>query len=430
MGLERENMEHRKNYLVKGNIFSSKSLSELNVYENSYMLVEDGLISGIYDSLPEEYQNLPMKDYGDAMIIPGMTDLHIHAPQYSYRGTGMDMELLDWLNTNTFPEESKYRDLEYAEKAYSSFTEDLKKSGTTRAVIFATIHREATILLMDKLEESGLCTYVGKVNMDRNAPDYLSEHSAAESLRNTREWLGEIKEKYNNTKAIITPRFTPSCTDELMKGLGELREEFDLPVQSHLSENLSEIAWVSELCPWSSCYGDSYRQFGLLKGAVMAHCVHCPDEEIEMLRQSGSFIAHCPQSNTNLSSGVAPIRKYIDLGLHVGLGTDVAGGANLSMFRAVVDSIQVSKLRWRLLDQSLSPLRFEEAFFLATAGGGAFFGNVGKLEKGYDADFLVLQEKRKSIREQSLKDRLEQYFYLAEENGEISGKYVKGERIF
>lgn len=158
---------------------------------------------------------------GDQLIIPGFTDLHLHAPQYAYRGTGMDLELLDWLNTITFPQEAKYADLSYAKKAYSIFVDDLKHSFTTRACIFATLHRPATELLMDMLEESGLTTMVGKVNMDRNGAPELQEKSAQASAQDTRQWLEEIKGRYDHTYPILTPRFTPSCTDELMTELGK-----------------------------------------------------------------------------------------------------------------------------------------------------------------------------------------------------------------
>ena len=128
----------------------------------------EGISKGVFLQLPEKYKGLPVKDHGNALILPGMTDLHVHAPQYTFRGMGMDLELLEWLETHTFPEESRYQELDYAEKAYGIFTDDLKRSATTRAVVFATIHGPATRLLMDKLEASGLKTYVGKVNMDRN----------------------------------------------------------------------------------------------------------------------------------------------------------------------------------------------------------------------------------------------------------------------
>ena len=141
-----------------------------------------------------------------------------------------------------------------------------------------------------------------------------------------------------------------------MKKLAEIRKRYKLPVQSHLSENPGEVSWVQELCPESRFYGDAYRRFDLFGGkdcpAIMAHCVYCPDEEIQLIKEQGVYVAHCPQSNTNLSSGIAPVKLYLEQGIHTGLGTDIAGGHSLSMLRAVADSIQVSKLHWRYIDSN------------------------------------------------------------------------------
>ena len=247
-------MKHETTFALKGNICFSESSDQISVHENSYLVCENGVCAGIFKELPEQYHGICVRDAGDALIIPGLADIHLHAPQYSFRGMGMDLELLDWLNTITFPEESKYADSDYARKAYSIFVEDLKKSPTTRASIFGTLHVEATELLMDLLEETGMKTYVGKVNMDRNGPDILQEKSAAESAEATLRWLSDTADKYENTKPILTPRFTPSCTDELMQKLAEIQKEHHLPVQSHLSENMGEISWVQELCPNTSFY--------------------------------------------------------------------------------------------------------------------------------------------------------------------------------
>ena len=160
-------------------------MDELVCMEHSYIVVEDGRVAGVFRTLPERYAQLPVLDYGEHLILPGMTDLHVHAPQFAFRGLGMDMELLEWLNTYTFPEESKYKELEYADRAYSSFVEHLLHSTTTRAAIFATIHVPATKLLMQKLDEAGLSCYVGKVNMNRNSPVYLREISTNQALRDT-----------------------------------------------------------------------------------------------------------------------------------------------------------------------------------------------------------------------------------------------------
>lgn len=420
-------------FVLKGNICYSHNADRLECMEQGYLVCEDGRSAGVYKELPQIYAGFPLMDYRDRMIVPGLTDLHIHAPQYPFRGLGMDLELLDWLNTRTFPEEARYSDREYAGKAYRIFADDIKRGGTTRACIFGTLHREATVKLMDLMEATGLKTMVGKVNMDRNCPDFLVEESAEASIKETRLWLEEIKGRYRNTRPILTPRFIPTCTDELMEKLKGIQEQYGLPVQSHLSENMGEIAWVKELCPWSECYGDVYDHFGLFGGdvkTIMAHCVWSGEEETERLRERGVYVAHCPQSNINLSSGIAPVRRYLDQGLKVGLGTDVAGGSSASVFRAMADAIQVSKLRWRLQDESLKPLTFTEAFYLGTKGGGSFFGKVGSFEADYEFDALVLNDSGlRHPQPLSLQERLERFIYLADER-HIEAKYVAGKKVF
>lgn len=195
---------------------------------------------------------------------------------------------------------------------------------------------------MDRMEQTGMISFVGKVNMDREAPDNLRESSAEASAQETLRWLYEIAGKYRRTKPILTPRFIPSCTPELLAKLQIIQQEYKLPVQSHLSENTGEIAFVHELCPDTRFYGDAYDAYGLFGRqhpkehtypAIMAHCVHSTEEEIKLLRDNGVFVAHCPASNTNLSSGIAPIRRYLENHMHVGLGSDIAGGHTESILR-------------------------------------------------------------------------------------------------
>ena len=420
-------------FILKGNIVYSKNKDELRILKDHYLISESGLVKGVFEKVPPEYAQVSVSDYGECLIIPGLTDLHVHAPQYTFRAMGMDMELLEWLETNTFPEEAKYQDLEYARRAYRIFTDNLKRSATTRACIFGTIHRDATLLLMDQLEQSGLVTYVGKVNMDRNCPDYLREESAEESGIQTVEWIKDVlHKKYQNTMPILTPRFTPSCSDELMENLKKIQMYYQIPVQSHLSENPGEIAWVKELCPWSEFYGDAYDRFGLFGAdgkTVMAHCVYSGKEERQRMKENGVFIAHCPESNMNLSSGVAPVRTFLKEGLHVGIGSDVAGGSTENLFKAMALAIQASKLRWRMQDDSLKPLTLEEVFYIATKGGGEFFGNVGSFEPGFELDAVVLNDTR-IVHSQNLdvRARLERMIYLADER-EVRAKYVRGREI-
>ena len=415
-------------YLVHGDLCFSTAPRHIETMEASYLHVKDGKCISCYKELPEALSSLEIKDYSGNLIIPGMVDLHLHAPQYAYRGTKMDLPLLDWLNSNTFPEEAKYEDMNYAKAAYKNFVEDLKESPTTRAVIFATLHKEATLCLMDLLEKSGLETMVGKVNMDRNSPDYLTEHSAEEALENTRNWLQAIPKEYRHCHPILTPRFTPTCSDALMEGLGKIKKEKGIPLQSHLSENKAEIAWVKELCPGTKNYGESYDRYGLLQHSVMAHCVHTREDELELLKERECYICHCPQSNTNLQSGAAPVKHFLEKGAKLGLGTDVAGGANLSMFRAITDAIHVSKLRSCLLLEDAA-ITVEEAFFMASLSGGGFFGKVGSFLTGYEADFLVYERKRESIREESLLERLEMLLYTEKELFRMKAKFVSGRQI-
>lgn len=420
-----------KNFVIKGDICYSISDSELCCIKNGLVVCEDNRCSGVYEELPEKFSHFPVYDYSGKMIIPGLVDLHVHAPQYPFRGTAMDMELIDWLNTYTFAEEAKYSDPEYAECSYEIFADDLLHSATTRACIFATTHTDATLTLMDKLEQMGMKCFVGRVNMDRNCPDYLCEKSAAESVKDTESWILSCR-KYDNVKPILTPRFTPSCTDELLEGLSVLQKKYGLPVQSHLSENPGEIEWVRELCPNAKNYGDSYGRYGLFGGGcptVMAHCVYSDDDEIEAMRSSNVFVAHCPESNANLSSGVAPVGKYLEKGLKAGLGSDAAAGSSISIFRAMAMAIQCSKLRWRLYDSSVKPLTVENAFYLATKGGGEFFGKVGSFEKDYEFDAVVIDDSLiRSPREFTLRERLERLIYLAQDN-HITAKFINGRMV-
>ena len=417
-------------FIIHGDICYSTDKNTLVTREGGYLVCENGVCKGVFDTIPAEYARLGLHDYSGMLVMPGMVDLHIHAPQYAYRGLGMDRELLDWLNTYAFPEESKYGDLSYADKAYTIFTDAIKRSATTRLAVFGTLHREATELLMDKLEESGVVSFVGKVNMDRNSPDDLREASAEASLADTERFIKETQHKYKNTAPIITPRFTPSCSDELMRGLGELSKRYGVRVQSHLSENPGEVEWVKELCPWAENYGEAYNRFGLFgkpEKTIMAHCVYSDDNELARMKENGVFIAHCPASNTNVASGIAPIRQYLDINMNLGLGSDVAGGHSESMFTAMVDALQASRLYWRLVDQSKKPLNVTEVFYLATKGGGAFFGKVGSFEKGYECDAVILDDSLLPHPQKlSLHERLERAIYLGGDIKALRAKYCRG----
>lgn len=419
-------------FIIHGDICHSKSLRELETMRNGYLICVEGKSAGIFRQVPERYAGLPLVDYSSCLVIPGLTDLHVHAPQFSFRGLGMDLELLDWLAARTFPEEARYSDMEYARAAYTAFVGELSKGATTRASVFATPHLPATGMLMDMLEQSGLVTMVGKVNMDRGGIDGLQEESAAASVRDTVAWLESCAGRYRNISPILTPRFIPSCTDGLLEGLGELRREYRLPVQSHLAENRDEVALVAELCPLAASYADAYDRFGLFDGpspTVMAHCVWLSGEEMALMGRKGVYVAHCPGSNMNLSSGIAPVRRFLDAGLNVGLGSDVAGGCHTSVFRAMSDAVQVSKLHSCLVNSEEAPLTMTEAFYLGTAGGGSFFGKVGRFDRDYEFDALVIDDSALNEAPRlSIPDRVARMVYLSDDR-HIRAKYVRGLKV-
>ncbi len=419
-----------RTFALKGNIIFTPACGRLEVRPGQYLVCEDGLVAGIFETLPERFGDIPVHDHGDRLILPGLVDLHVHASQYAYRGLGMDMELLDWLEENAFPEEARFAEQEYAAAAYRVFTDELTRSATTQACVFATVHRPATLLLMELMEKAGLRGFVGKLNMDSNCPDYLRETTDS-SLAETRRWLEESA-GFSAVRPVITPRFIPSCSEELMNGLGELQRQFGAAMQSHLSENLSEIEWVKQLRPWSRFYGEAYSRPGLFGGecpTVMAHCIWSGEEERALMKEQGVFLAHCPQSNMNVSSGIAPVRTWLNEGQKAGLGSDVAGGAHLSIFRAMTDAIQCSKLRWRLVDDSLAALTLPETLYLATKGGGEFFGKVGSFEPGYEFDAIVMDDSTlPTTRRCTLTERLERVVWLSD--GLPLAKYVAGRRLF
>jgi guanine deaminase len=419
--------ENPSKFIIKGTFIDTITKDELRI-RKGYILVEDGLTKDFSEENPDK--SLKLFDYTDKLIIPGISDLHLHAPQYPNLGLGFDLELLDWLDTYTFPEESKFKDAEYAKKNYQIFVDDLCKSATTRASIFATLHTDVTLLLMDLLEQKKICAYVGKVGMDRNCPDFYIEKNGKEE---TARFIEECqKRNYKYVKPIITPRFTISCTDEYMQYLGEIAKKNNIPVQSHLSENIGEIEFVKKLRPNDNFYGESYDKNGLFGKEVktiMAHCVHCPKEEEELIKTNGVYIAHCPTSNSNLCSGICPAGKYLRQGYNIGLGSDISGGHTLDMFEVMRHTIQVSKLNLRYIDSETKPLTLPETFYMATNKGGSFFGKVGVFEKDYEFDALVLNEcDIPSVRVYNEKQRLERFIY--HKNGKIESKFIKGNKIF
>lgn len=417
----------------RGNILFTPTHAHFEVIANGYVLVNDmGIIEGVYpsDYLPYS-DSTEIIDFGDKLLIPAMNDMHVHAPQYNNMGVAMDMELIPWLNTYTFPEESKFCDEEYALRVYSNFVSELCRQGTMRASVFSTIHLPATKCLAKIFADTGMGALIGLVGMDRNSPEELK--NTTQSWKDDIQSLIQYVSRFPLINPIVTPRFLPSCTPKMLQTMGEIAQAYNLPVQSHLSENKKEIQWVRELEPQSTCYGDAYNRYGLFgqTPTLMAHCCYSDGEELQLLRDNGVYVVHCPTSNCNLASGIAPIRRFLQAGIPVVLGSDIAAGHHLSIFCVMQYAVQMSKLQYALTDGKYPFLTLSEVFYMATKAGGAFFGKVGSFEKGYAFDALVIDDQSLShdtLNTASLIHRLERFIYMGDDR-HIAYRFCQGKQI-
>ena len=414
-------------YALKGNIIYAAECGALTTIKNGYVGVDGEHVAFVSETLPDAYQDIRVDDYGDRLIIPGFCDLHTHAPQFENIGLGMNLQLLPWLNELTFPTEAKYHDRAYAEEKYAHVIEELYRFGTTRAVLFTTIHVDTAQILVEMMEAAGFCGYVGKVNMDSNCPELLCEDTKV-SLEQTRAFYERNKDN-KNIKPILTPRFVPTSSREMLKGLGELASEYQAPIQSHINENLDEIRWVEELFPEADHYADVYDRYGLFTDrTLMAHCIHMKPEEIELMADRGVYAVHCPHSNVNLASGIMPLKVMMDKGVKVGFGSDVSGGNAVNIAEIIVLAMQVSKLRYQRHPEE-GFLSFAEAFYIATKGGGSFFGKVGSFETGYEFDALVIDDKNLGNNDAlDITERLSRFVYKGDDRN-IVYRYIKGKML-
>lgn len=414
--------------IIKGHIIDAPEPGQLRCTENGYLVAEDGVIRGIYQKLPEKYRNAPVEDMGDGLVMQSFADMHLHAPQYPMLGMGMDVPLLDWLEKYAFPTEARFADGEYARRVYRKLARKLADNGTTRVCAFSSMHAEATLILMEELEKAGIWGYVGKVNMDRNCLAGVCQEETEESKRETLRWLDGAK--FAHVKPMLTPRFTPACSDEIMAFLGRLAGERGLPVQSHLSENGREIAFVRELTGTEE-YWQSYERFGLWReGTLMAHCVHSSAAERAAMRRSGVWAVHCPDSNINITSGICPVRTLLREGNRVALGSDIAGGDELPMYRAVTAAIRSSKVR-RIMDgEKMDFLTVEEGYYLGSGAGHSYFDGKAGFQPGQPLHAIAVDDGDfpEPVRELTVQERFERAIYLMEERN-IVGVWAGQRRI-
>lgn len=386
--------------LFRAHLFSPLACGGFRDIPDGLLAVDDrGRIEAVgpFDALRLSYTGLEVEDLRPWWILPGMIDLHTHLPQLE--AVAMDgLELLPWLETFIFPLEESFSGQEKAREGARVFFKALMENGTTTASIYCTIHEDATTAAFEEAERCGMRAVIGKVLMDRNAPKCLMEDtpaSLAAAERLCERWHGRDK---GRLQFALTPRFAPSCSRELMAGAARIAKGRDAFIQTHVGENLREIAWVQELFPESATYTEVYESMGLLgPRTLLAHGIHLTPHERSLIKGSGSAIIHCPRSNAFLGSGIMPLRQWLDEGLKVGLGTDVGAGPSLSMFAECAYACAMSKLHSACnrsdqapAEKPISPL---EAFRLSTLGGAEILGmadKIGSLEKGKDADFIAV----------------------------------------
>ncbi len=352
------------------------------------VLIEGGKIAqvGHGPDLKEANPDVPVSDYGDALILPGFVDAHVHYPQTAIIAS-WGKRLIDWLNTYTFPEEMRFGDPDYAAEIATRFFDLSLGHGTTTVASYCTIHPESVDAFFAEAQRRGVAAVAGKTCMDRNAPDGLRDTVASaydDSKRLLEKWHGVDRLTY-----AITPRFSPTSTREQLEALGALwAENPDCPMQTHLSEQPDEIAWVAELFPEARDYLDTYERAGLLgERGIFGHAIHLTERERDRLTETGASVVHCPTSNTFIGSGLFDMDRSLQSpGQRVGLATDTGGGSSFSMLRTMAAAYEIAQLRGQALHPSI-------LLWLATAGSARALGldeRIGTLAPGYDADLTVL----------------------------------------
>ncbi|WP_425880138.1 guanine deaminase [Acinetobacter sp. TWP2-2-3] len=406
---------------------------QVRYVEDGLVIIHEGKIQW-FGPWQEGQSRLPtdleLQHYPDQLIVPGFIDTHIHFPQTEMVGAYGE-QLLEWLNTYTFPTEIQFQDAFYSERIAEFFVQELLKNGTTTALVFCTVHPESVDALFNAATTRNMRLIAGKVLMDRHAPEALTdtaETAYIDSKTLIEKWHGQGRNLY-----AITPRFAPTSTPEQLQKAGQLKSEYpDVYVHTHLSENKNEIAWVKELFPEREGYLDVYHHYGLTGSkSVFAHCVHLEDKEWDCMHQTDSAIAFCPTSNLFLGSGLFPLKKTWDKGVKVGLGTDIGAGTSFNQLQTLNEAYKVQQLQ----GEKLSAF---EALYHATLGGAKALSlddRLGNFNIGKEADFVVLDLNATALQQlrQSKAKNIEDAFFALTMLGDdrnIAATYVYGAAVY
>lgn len=401
--------------------------------EDGLLISENGKITWFGSWLEGQTQltdNIQVNHYPEQLIVPGFIDTHIHFPQTEMVGAYGE-QLLEWLNTYTFPTEMQFSDKTYADKIAQFFVNELLKNGTTTALVFCTVHPQSVDALFEAAEQLQMRLIAGKVMMDRHAPEALTDTAQSaydDSKALIKKWHGKGRNLY-----AITPRFAPTSTPEQLQKAGQLKAEYpDVYVHTHLSENKNEIAWVKELYPEQNGYLDVYHHYGLTgQRSVFAHCVHLEEHEWDCMHDTNSAIAFCPTSNLFLGSGLFPLNKTWEKQVKVGLGTDIGAGTSFCHLQTLNEAYKVQQLQ----GDKLSAF---ESLYHATIGGAKALDlddKLGNFNIGKEADFIVLNLKATALqqlrqeRTKNIEDALFALFTMGDDRN-IHATYIYGNKVY
>jgi guanine deaminase len=362
----------------------------LKVIEDGAVLVEDGRIAAVGETaaIRARAPGVTIDDHSGKIVMPGLIDTHIHYPQTRVVAS-YGAQLLEWLQKYTFVEEQKLRDRAHADIVARFFLDEMFRQGTTTAMVYCTVHSESVDAFFDESLKRGARMIAGKVMMDRNAPEGLTDNPQRgydESKALIARWRGRGRLDY-----AVTPRFAVTSSAAQLEASGVLlRENPDVYMQTHLDENLAEIAFVKELFPWTKTYLEVYERYGLLgPRSVFGHCIHLESSEVAALASSRSVAAFCPTSNLFLGSGLFDMKRLQDHGVRVSLATDVGGGTSYSMLQTASEAYKVLQLGGQSWPAT-------QAFYQMTLGNSRALGlqdRIGTISEGLEADIIILDSR-------------------------------------
>lgn len=446
--------------IIKGNSYTANSADSIHYYEEPLICLNDkGYIEKIFHKDSHQYSKvlnwardseLLHELNSEQYLLPGFIDLHVHAPQWPNMGKALDRPLDQWLQEHTFPLEARYADLEFARNTYQNLVKTLLANGTTTAVYFATVHRESSLELAKVCIEMGQRALVGKVAMDdkHNCPEYYRDESAKNGIEETHKFINEIRGLSGNENArilpVITPRFIPCCSTELLTGLGKIAQVTGCHVQTHCSESDWEHNFV--LKKYGITDAQALQKFGLMTNkTILAHSNLISDTDMDIIRNLSAGVAHCPLSNFYFANCVFPLRKALDKNLYIGLGSDISAGHSPSIFDACRHAITASKALNDGVNSFISAenrgvrgssITFKEAFWLATGGGGEVLKlPIGQLKEGYLFDAIVIDTNNSfsnvhiDKQEDSIHDILQKLIYNTQRRN-IHEVWVGGCKVF